>query len=230
MVEFQLEVVNRDSSIRVDSSIHSKAEDIFDRLIRGFDLKGSKERAFFSEGLLESEIGDFLCGGMDLLVVIPVEFVVKNPLGLFDFGDILSDTGSDETILEPTIGAFNFTSGLRRKGVNDVDVAILQDLFPLRGGLVGEEVVFIPEGVSPPDKSKDRVRIDIVGIRESVTEDDGLEGQDMGPAGFCLKQDGIEHESAIIIQRSDEVPFLPRGGCPEVMGGIMLNEFSGIMG
>lgn len=137
MVEFQLEVVNRDSSIRVDSSIHSKAEDIFDRLIRGFDLKGSKERAFFSEGLLESEIGDFLCGGMDLLVVIPVEFVVKNPLGLFDFGDILSDTGSDETILEPTIGSFNFTSGLRRKGVNDVDVAILQDLFPLRGGLVG---------------------------------------------------------------------------------------------
>jgi len=52
----------------------------------------------------------------------------------------------------------------------------------------------------------------------------------MGPAGLCPKQDGIEHESAIIIQRSDQVPFLPRGGCPEVMGGIMLNEFSGIMG
>ncbi len=92
---------------------------------------------------------------MDLLVIIPIEFMVKNSLGLFDLGDILSDTGSDETILEPTIGSFDFASGVGRKGVNDVDVAILQDLFPLRGGLVGQEVVFIPEGVSSSDKSKD---------------------------------------------------------------------------
>ena len=186
MVDLQLEVVDRDSSIRVDGSVHSKAEDIFDRLIRGFDLKGSEERTFFSESLLEPEIGDFLGGGMDLLVIISVEFVVKNPLGLFDFGDILSDTGSDESVLEPTIRSFNLTSGLGRKGVNDLHVAILQDLFPLRGGLIGQEVVFIPEGVSSPDKSEDRVRIDIVGVRESISKDDGLEGQDMGPAGLCL--------------------------------------------
>jgi hypothetical protein len=74
------------------------------------------------------------------------------------------------------------------------------------------------------------VRIDIVGVRESISKNDGLEGQDMGPAGLCLEQNGIEHKSAIIIQRSDEVPFLLRGGCPEVVGGIMLNEFSGITG
>ena len=125
MVDFQLEIVDRDSSIRVDGSVHSKAEDIFDGLIRGFDLKGSEERTFFFEGFLEPQIGDFLCGGMDLLVIIPVEFVIKNPLGLFDLGDILSDTGSDESILEPTIGSFNLTSGLGRKGVNHVYITIL---------------------------------------------------------------------------------------------------------
>jgi len=114
--------------------------------------------------------------------------------------------------------------------VNDLDVAILQDLFPLRGSLIGEEVMFIPEGVSCSDKSEDRVRIDVVGVRKPISKDDGLEGQDMGPAGLCLEQNGIEHESAIIIQRSDEVPFLPRGRGPEVMGGVMLNEFSGITG
>jgi hypothetical protein len=59
MIELELEVVDRDSSIRVDGSVHPKAEDIFDRFIRGFDLKGSKERPFFSESLLEAEIGDF---------------------------------------------------------------------------------------------------------------------------------------------------------------------------
>ena len=167
---------------------------------------------------------------MNLLVVISVEFVVKNPLGLFDFFDVFSDTGADESVLEPTIGSFDFASGLGRKGVNDLHISILQDLFPLRGGLIGEEVVFIPEGVSSPDKSEDGVRIDIVGVRKPISKNDGLEGQDMGPAGLCLNENGIEHESAIIIQRSDEVPFLPRGRCPEVMGGIMLNEFSGITG
>jgi hypothetical protein len=230
MVDLQLEIVDRNSSISVDGSVQSKAEDIFDRFIRGFDVKGSEERAFFSESLLEPEIGDFLGGGVELLVIIAVEFMVKNPLSLFDLGDILSDTGSDESILEPAIGSFNLTSGLGRKGVNHLHVAILQDLLPLRDGLVGQEVVFIPEGVSSPDKSEDRVRIDIVGVRESISKNDGLEGQDMGPAGLCLEQKGIEHEPAIIIQRSDEVPFLLRGGCPEVMGGIMLNEFSGITG
>lgn len=225
-----MEIVDRDSSIRVNSSIHSKAEDIFDRFKRGFDLKGSEERPFFSESLLKPQIGDFLRGGMDLLMIISVEFMVKNPLGLFDFGDILPDTGSDESILKPPIRSFNLTSGLGRKGVNDLHVAILKDLFPLRGGLVGQEVVLIPEGVSSPDKSEDGVRIDVVGVRESILKDDRLEGQDMGPTGLCFEQNSVEHESAIIIQRSDEVPFLLGGGCPEVMGGIMLNEFSGITG
>jgi hypothetical protein len=136
---------------------------------------------------LESPIGDFLGRGVKLLMVISVEFMIKNPLSLFNLFDVFSDTGADESVLEPTIGSFDFAPGLGRKGVNNLDVAILQDLFPLRGGLIGEEVVFIPEGVSSPDKSKDRVRIDIVGVRESILEDDGLEGQDMGPAGLCLE-------------------------------------------
>jgi hypothetical protein len=136
---------------------------------------------------LELKIGDFLGSGVDLLMIISVEFMVKNPLSLLDLGDILSDTGSDESILEPAIGSLDLASGLRRKGVNDLHVAVLEDLFPLRSGLIGQEVVFIPEGVSSPDESEDRVRIDIVGIRESVLKDDSLKGQDMSPAGLFLK-------------------------------------------
>jgi hypothetical protein len=225
-----LEIVDRNSSIRVDSSIQSEAEDIFDRFIRGFDLKGSEERAFFSESLLEPEIGDLLSGGVDLPVVISVKFVGENPLGVFDFGDILSDTGSDETILEPTIRSFDFAPGLGRKGVNDLDIAVLENLFPLRGCLIRKEVVFIPERVPSPDEAKDGMRIDVVGVREPVTEDHGLESQDMGPTGLFLDQNGVEHESAIIIQGSDQIPFLLRGGGPEMMRGIVLDEFSGISG
>jgi hypothetical protein len=135
---------------------------------------------------LKTKIRDFLGGGVKLLVIITVEFKIKNPLSLFDLFDVFSDTGADESVLEPAIGSFDFASGLRREGVNDLDIAILKDLFPLRGGLISQEVVFIPEGVSSPDKSKDGVRIDIIGVRESISEDDGLEGQDMGPAGLYL--------------------------------------------
>jgi hypothetical protein len=123
---------------------------------------------------LESQIGDFLGGGVNLLVVISVEFMIKNPLGLVDFFDLFSDTSADESVLEPTIGSFHFALGLRRKGIGDFHIAILQNLFPLRSGFIGEEVVFIPEGVSSADKSEDGVRIDIIGVRKSILKDDSL--------------------------------------------------------
>jgi hypothetical protein len=44
MVHFQLEVVERDSSVRINGSVHSEAEDILHRLIRGFDCEFSEER------------------------------------------------------------------------------------------------------------------------------------------------------------------------------------------
>jgi hypothetical protein len=198
-------------------------------LERRFDVKLSKERPLLFESSLESKIRDLLSGGVNLVMVISSEFLVEDLLSLLDLDDIFSDAGSDEVILEPAIRSFNLASGLRGKGMDDLDIAVLENLFPLRGGFIGQEVVLIPEGVSSPDKSEDRVRIDIVGIRESILEDDGLEGQDMGPAGFFLDQNSVEHESAIIIQGCDEIPFLFCSWCPEMMGGIMLDQFSSIV-
>ena len=43
MVQFQLEVVDRDSSVSINGSVHSEAEDILDGLIRGFDGEFSEE-------------------------------------------------------------------------------------------------------------------------------------------------------------------------------------------
>jgi hypothetical protein len=196
----------------------------------GCDFEFSEERLFLFESFLKSEIRDLLSGGVNLVVVISLEFLVENLLSLLNMGDILPDTGSDEVVLEPAIGSFDFASGLRGEGMDDLDIAVFEDLFPLGGGLIGQEVVFIPEGVSSTDKSEDGVRIDIVGVRESEAEDDGLEGQDMGPAGFFVDQNGVEHESAIIIQGGNEIPFLLSRWCPEMIGGVMLDQFSGITG
>jgi hypothetical protein len=84
MVHFKLEVVNRDSSVGVNGSIHSKAEDIFYRLERGFNFEFSEERLFLFESFLESKIRDLLSGGVNLVVVISSEFLVEDPLSLFN--------------------------------------------------------------------------------------------------------------------------------------------------
>jgi hypothetical protein len=44
MVHFKEEIVDRDSSVSINGSVHSEAEDIFYRLIRGFDGELSEER------------------------------------------------------------------------------------------------------------------------------------------------------------------------------------------
>lgn len=125
---------------------------------------------------MKSKIRDLLSGGVNLAIVISSEFLVKDLLSVLDLGDIFSGTGTDEVILEPAIGSFDFASGLRGEGMDDLYIAVLEDLFPLRGGFIGEEVVLIPEGVSSSDKSEDGVRVDIVGVGEPILKDDVLEG------------------------------------------------------
>jgi hypothetical protein len=179
---------------------------------------------------LKSKVRNFLSGGVNLAVVISMEFLVKDPLGVLDLGYIFANTGSDQSVLKPTIRPFNFASGLRGKRMNDLDIAVPQDLFPLRGCLIGQKVVLIPEGVPSPNKSEDRMGIDIVGVRKAISKANGLEGQDMGPTGLFPDQNGVEEEPTVIIQGSDEIPFFFRGRSPEMMGGVMLDQFSGITG
>jgi len=167
---------------------------------------------------------------VDLAVVVSMDFLAKNVLGRFNIGDIFSDTGSNQMVLEPTVRPFDLAFSLGRKSVSDFDVAVLQDLFPLRGGLIGQKVVFSPDGVSSLDKSEDGMRIDIVGEREAIAKDDGLESLDVSPTGFFLDQGSIKEEPTMIIQGGDEVPFLLSGGCPEMKGGVMLYQFTDITG
>jgi hypothetical protein len=179
---------------------------------------------------LESQIGDFLGGRVNLLVIIPVEFMVKNPLGVFDFFDVFSDTGADESVLEPAIGAFHFAFGLRGQGISDFYITILEDLFPLRGGFIGQEVMLSPERVPSLNEAEDAMGVYIVSVRESKAEDDRLEGQDMGPTGFLFEQSGIKDQSTEIIQGGDEIPFFLGSGCPEMIRGVVLDQFSRITG
>jgi len=179
---------------------------------------------------LKTKIRDFLGSGVNLSVVISMDFLPKNLLGRVDVGDIFSDTDSDQAVLEPAIGTFHFPFGLRRQGIGDFDITIIQDLFPLRSGLIGQKEVLSPEGVPPLDKSEDGMGVDIIRVRKSVSKDDGLQSEDMSPGGFLFDQSGIKDQPAVIIQGSNEVPLFLGCGCPEMIGGVVLDQLSGVTG
>jgi len=136
-MNFKLQGTDRDASVGIDRSIYSETEDVLRRFERRPDLEFSKERLFLVQGSLKTKIRDLLGGGVDLSVIISVDFLSKDLLGGFDSGDVFSDAGSDKAVLEPTVGALNFAFGLRREGISDFHITILQDLFPLWGCLIG---------------------------------------------------------------------------------------------
>jgi hypothetical protein len=135
----------------------------------------SKERTLLLQRFLKTKIRDFLSGGVKLAVVVSVDFLTKDLLGGFDGGDIFSDTSSNQMVLEPTIRSFDLSFRLRRKGISDFYIAVFQNLFPLRGDLIGLKIVLPPEGIPSLDKSEDGMGIYVVTVRESVPKDDGLE-------------------------------------------------------
>jgi hypothetical protein len=89
------------------------------------DCEFSKERLSVFQGSLETVIRDFLSRGVNLAVVIAMEFLIKDPLSVLNIGHIFADAGSDQPVLEPTVRPFNFASGLRGKGMSDVHIAVL---------------------------------------------------------------------------------------------------------
>ncbi len=136
---------------------------------------------------------------MNLAVVVSVDFLTKDLLSGFDGGDIFSDTRSNQMVLEPTVRSFDLSLGLGREGIRDFYIAVLQNLFPLRSGLIGQEIVFSPHGVPSLDKSEDGMGIDVVAVREPVPKDDGLESLNMRPRGLFFHEGGIKDEAAMII-------------------------------
>lgn len=70
---------------------------------------------------------------MGLVVVVTIDLMVENALGVVNVGDIFAHTGSNKSILEPPVGAFDFALCLGGERVGDFNVAVVHHLFPLGG-------------------------------------------------------------------------------------------------
>ena len=72
--------------------------------------------------------------------------------------------------------------------------------------------------------------IDIVLQRTTKLSQDGLLSQDMGPGGLLVPQLPMQNPTAVIVDGRDEIPFglCQRG--PQMVGRVMLEKFSHIVG
>ena len=59
-------------------------------------------------------------------------------------------------------------------------------------------MMLTPQGVPSLDEPKDGMRVDVIGERTTVFEEDRLKRQDMSPGGLSFQEGGIEDEAAII--------------------------------
>jgi len=55
--------------------------------------------------------------------------------------------------------------------MDDVDAAVVHDLFPLSVGLVSEEVMLAPYGITALDEAEDGVGVDVVGVGTAESGD-----------------------------------------------------------
>ena len=186
MVDGEEAVVQRDAAVSIDRAIQPKAEDVLDGLVGRFDSELPEEGVFFFQGSLETEEGDFQGRGMDLAEVIVLDFPAQESSGLADVGSVGAHAGSHEVVLEPLIRSLNLALGLGGKGVDDLDAAVGQDLFPLGIDLIGDFVVIAPDGIAALDKAEDGVGIDVIGKRQTIFQKDRLKSHDMAPGGLAL--------------------------------------------
>ena len=167
---------------------------------------------------------------MNPVKIVALDFATKEGLSGTKVSDVVSHAGSDQAILDPAIGSFDLALGLRREGIGHLDATIVQNLFPLGISLIGNKMMLTPQRVPSLDEPKDGMGVDVIGEWTTILEEDCLKRHDMSPRGLSFQQGSIEDEAAIIIERRNEIPLLLSCWSPEVVGGIMLNQLTDVLG
>ncbi len=79
-----------------------------------------------------------------------------------EFADLLQDTGAPDAILKPAIGAFDLASGLRGKGIDDLETQAAHHLSPLRVDIVSPKHMLPPYAVPSLYKAEDAQGVNVV--------------------------------------------------------------------
>ncbi len=156
--------------------------------------------------------------------VIAMDFFLQDGADILKGGEFFIDAGAHDSVLEPAVGSFHFTFGLRREGKDHVDAQGAHHLSPLGISIIGLEDVFSPEAISSLDETKDSQRVYVVTQRQSIGLNQSLGCLDMGPGGLFGEEVSKEDLSAVIIDGSDQGPFLFGKRRPQVRRAVVLDQ------
>ena len=226
----ELQVIERDSAISIYGALDAEAEEVFGRLEGRRQCEGPEERLLGPERSLEAQIRDFAGRGVDPLIVVVMDFLREEAIGVTDRRDVLPQAGPDEVVLQPAVGPFDLALRLRREGVDGLDPALADHLLPLRVDVVGQAGLPDVERIAAPDEAEDRMAVDVVGVRIPIPEHQPLHRVDVSPDRLLRDELREEEVPAEVIQRGDQVPLARGGGRPEVMGRVVLNQLPDVAG
>ena len=82
--------------------------------------KRTEEAVAGFSGVLETQAGDLAGGGVDLVVIVTVDFVSQNAADIIQGGEVLQGTGADDAILEPAVRTLDLAFRLRGEGIGDI--------------------------------------------------------------------------------------------------------------
>ena len=172
---------------------------------------GPDDRTFFGEGLLVGGVGCLAEFAVDFVLVGVGHELVEEEVGPDQFHDVVGGQEGDKAFLPVVMPAFDFTFGLGRWGVAEVDAVKVE-----RGPKLGESVgvVGVEEGVV----------VHIKGQRQAMGLEDAGEKIEMGQEGFAGVKPCAGVEAGGIVEDFQQDLFVGTAGQPGVRGGIVLPE------
>ena len=88
------------------------------------------------------------------MVVVTLKFLFQDGAPIVNGGEVFQGTGTNDAILQPPIGAFNFPFGLRRQSIDNLYAEEAQYLSPLRIHVVRFKNMLAPITIPALDEAK----------------------------------------------------------------------------
>jgi hypothetical protein len=132
-------------------------------------------------------------------------------------------------ILQPPVGPLDLALGLGGEGIDRFDATLQDHLLPLRIDRIGGALILV-DRIAAPDEAEDGMAVDVVRVGIAVAQDEPLHRVDVHPDGLLRHELREEEVPTEVIQRGDQVPLLLGCRRPQVVGGVMLDQFADVAG
>lgn len=166
--DLDLVVEERNPSIAVDHPGLSQAKDVLGRRVRFGQGEGAEQAVSCSPGFLEADAGDLLGGGVDLMIVVAIDLLSQDRAGFFKGGDVLIDTRSDNSVLQPAVGPFDLAFGLGRQGEVNIHPKDAHHLSPLGVDIICLEDMLAPDAIPSLDEAKHTQGVHVVAQGDAI--------------------------------------------------------------